>query len=199
MSARPQRHEANSHDHAAQELRAFPGGNSPPRGVAWLALVRSAVDQEDAWRLAEQLVLHKDFPLVAARQADLQRNAGLSQQGVVRARIALEAAGLLRRPAIGFYLCTLASDEPAHRRRRIRRSLVFWQRAVFKLDAHQCVDCSAQEELEAHHIYPQAVWPERALDRRNGVTLCRVCHVRLRGAELEHVARFEQIVEARHG
>lgn len=197
---RPRPAETISDDHTAQGFVASQVGATSDRRIAvdtravWLAQVKAKTSDANALRIAELLALRDRFPLVTAWQQELQREAAISHEKTQLALITLQMTGLLQRPAKGVCLCSAERAAP-----RRTPKLKGWKRAVFKLDGHRCVDCGAQRELEAHHIYPQAAYPERALDRRNGVTLCRDCHARLRCVELEHAARFEQIVEARHG
>ena len=44
------------------------------------------------------------------------------------------------------------------------------------LDGKSCAACGRLGELEAHHILPFHVWPEKELDTSNLLALCRDCH-----------------------
>jgi len=62
-----------------------------------------------------------------------------------------------------------------------------WQRAVFIRDKHTCRLCGARQcRIAAHHIYPKAKYPGRALDTNNGITLCQLCHWATIGHEEDH-------------
>jgi hypothetical protein len=51
-----------------------------------------------------------------------------------------------------------------------------WRKAVFKRDGHRCQDCGLDRNLNAHHIFPWAKFPELRVAITNGVTLCAACH-----------------------
>lgn len=52
-----------------------------------------------------------------------------------------------------------------------------WQRAVKERDNFTCQHCHTTSHLHAHHIKPQAAFPELMHDVNNGITLCRDCHL----------------------
>ena len=52
-----------------------------------------------------------------------------------------------------------------------------WRKAVIERDK-VCMKCGCKNNLEAHHIKPFAKYPELALDLRNGITLCKKCHMK---------------------
>lgn len=54
--------------------------------------------------------------------------------------------------------------------------LSLWSRAVRKRDLNICVYCGSTTNLEAHHQYPKAIYPELMFDLNNGVTACIDCH-----------------------
>ena len=58
--------------------------------------------------------------------------------------------------------------------------LTKWAKQVYKKDKHTCLKCGYKAggdlKLEAHHVYPKAIYPRKAYDVRNGATLCEVCH-----------------------
>lgn len=50
-----------------------------------------------------------------------------------------------------------------------------WAKEIKRLDGNKCVFCGSVIKLEAHHITPRAVSPDRATDLENGITLCHEC------------------------
>jgi len=59
--------------------------------------------------------------------------------------------------------------------RRVK-NLKEWQEKVLKRDNYTCQECGAQENLVAHHIKSQFLYPRLKLRIDNGVTLCKKCH-----------------------
>ena len=57
-----------------------------------------------------------------------------------------------------------------------------WRKAVIERDK-VCMKCGCKNNLEAHHIKPFAKYPELALDLKNGITLCKKCHMKLHKEE----------------
>src|ERR1700728_482460 len=52
-----------------------------------------------------------------------------------------------------------------------------WRLQVFERDDYRCFDCGERGgDLEAHHIYPFALFPRLRFAIENGITLCRQCH-----------------------
>lgn len=58
-----------------------------------------------------------------------------------------------------------------------------WRRKVIERDGYICRQCGADTNLEVHHIKPYDKYRGLATDADNGITLCRNCHVRLKGKE----------------
>ena len=57
------------------------------------------------------------------------------------------------------------------------RSLYIKSKAiVFLRDAHQCLLCASNKDLQVHHIIPVKNLPELDLELRNLATLCKKCH-----------------------
>ena len=53
-----------------------------------------------------------------------------------------------------------------------------WRKEVFKRDKYTCQHCNQKGgKLNAHHIKPFALYPDLRTVLRNGLTLCRVCHI----------------------
>lgn len=54
-----------------------------------------------------------------------------------------------------------------------------WRKAVFTRDGYICVECGVTDtSLEPHHIIPLRVSFDRMFDLKNGITLCRACHIK---------------------
>jgi len=52
-----------------------------------------------------------------------------------------------------------------------------WIKAVYEIDGHTCQKCLVKGgELEAHHIFPWALFPKLRFEVENGITLCEKCH-----------------------
>lgn len=62
---------------------------------------------------------------------------------------------------------------------KIRKSVLYkaWRTAVFVRDNFICVHCKkVGGSLNAHHLLPFALFPEKRFDVDNGITLCVKCH-----------------------
>ncbi len=57
-----------------------------------------------------------------------------------------------------------------------RSELRRWRERILLRDDNQCRMCGKTEFIEAHHIFPKAIWPEMALLMDNGIALCFPCH-----------------------
>lgn len=55
-----------------------------------------------------------------------------------------------------------------------------WRREVFIRDRYTCQSCGYKREIEAHHIFRFAHFPEFRFTISNGVTFCHDCHAQLR-------------------
>jgi hypothetical protein len=52
-----------------------------------------------------------------------------------------------------------------------------WREYILKRDCFQCQMCGRLGgKLEVHHIRPKYLFPEKTLDVKNGITLCKSCH-----------------------
>jgi len=52
-----------------------------------------------------------------------------------------------------------------------------WRTFIFTKDKYTCQKCGRLGgELEAHHILPYSMYPDKVLDKDNGITLCKECH-----------------------
>jgi len=58
-----------------------------------------------------------------------------------------------------------------------------WRNSIFQRDRYQCQKCGAQCQkdgpvyLEAHHIKGWIKFPELRYEEKNGITLCKACHL----------------------
>ena len=50
-----------------------------------------------------------------------------------------------------------------------------WRAKVFELDNYICKFCGKPATV-AHHINPQKIYPDQALDPENGIACCQECH-----------------------
>ena len=64
-------------------------------------------------------------------------------------------------------------------------ALMSWSRCVKKRDNYVCIWCKSTENLNADHIKPKKDFPKLALKIENGRTLCKTCHIKRHGAELD--------------
>ena|SRR3990167_8112177 len=71
-----------------------------------------------------------------------------------------------------------------------------WRNLVFKRDSYRCLDCGEGGRLEPHHIIPLKSSFKRAFDINNGITLCRPCHQRTMGKELELARTYFSLIQA---
>ncbi len=86
---------------------------------------------------------------------------------------------------------------------QIRKSKDYqlWRGQVFERDLYTCQECGLSGcELNAHHIYTFIEYPELRLDLNNGITLCKDCHLDIRGCESQFQEHFcEKILGGLHG
>lgn len=67
-------------------------------------------------------------------------------------------------------------NEPTNQEIRQSPEYRAWNIAVKKRDGFQCIYCHSEYNLEAHHIYSFASFPELRFDTFNGITVCKDCH-----------------------
>lgn len=60
-----------------------------------------------------------------------------------------------------------------------------WRKSVFQRDGFKCVDCGVGGYLEPHHIIPVRSDRDKLFNTNNGITLCRPCHMKTFGKEIE--------------
>jgi thymidylate synthase (FAD) len=79
----------------------------------------------------------------------------------------------------------------------IRRGVNELRPKLLKRDLYRCRLCgSRSKQLDMHHIVPVRARPDLVLDPDNIVTVCRVCHLRLSGREMENAGLFGVVPDA---
>ncbi len=75
---------------------------------------------------------------------------------------------------------------------RFRERLEYreWRKTVLATFGRKCILCGFDSNLHAHHVWPVATYPEKALDPMNGVPLCGNCHTQVNGNEEAHVPQL---------
>lgn len=68
-----------------------------------------------------------------------------------------------------------------------------WSLAIRMRD-RICFMCNRATWLEAHHIYPKAIYPDLALDLANGISLCKVCHIVVHGGDTFNLTNWDKFV-----
>lgn len=59
-----------------------------------------------------------------------------------------------------------------------------WRKDVFTRDGFKCTKCGSTQNIQAHHVIPwaeTAAQKELRFDIKNGITLCRMCHLLAHG------------------
>lgn len=65
---------------------------------------------------------------------------------------------------------------------KIRKSLEYkqWTRSIFKRDNWTCQKCfKVGKKLHSHHKKSFSEYPKLRLDIKNGITLCKICHLKI--------------------
>lgn len=63
---------------------------------------------------------------------------------------------------------------------RVKERSKEWSRAIKKIDDYTCQICGTRGgNLNSHHLYNYANYPEHRTELKNGKTLCRKCHLAL--------------------
>lgn len=70
----------------------------------------------------------------------------------------------------------LNTHEPTNQEIRQSPEYRAWNYAVKRRDRFQCIWCHSTDNLEAHHLYSFASFPELRFDIKNGISLCHDCH-----------------------
>jgi hypothetical protein len=71
-----------------------------------------------------------------------------------------------------------------------------WRKQVIKRDKRCCrfPGCSSRRRLQTHHIKMWEYYPSLRFMIGNGITLCRVCHERIKGHEDSYIQTFMRII-----
>jgi hypothetical protein len=74
---------------------------------------------------------------------------------------------------------------------------LIWRSAVMKNDKSTCQLCGFVSKhnygLQAHHIFPKRMFQELMFEVDNGITLCKKCHLKTYGKEVEFIEIFFRI------
>ncbi len=71
---------------------------------------------------------------------------------------------------------------------------VKWRYLVKKRDGFKCMVCERMKNLNVHHILPKSKYPHKIFDVENGITLCRVCHILIKGEEHRFASTFLNLI-----
>ena len=88
--------------------------------------------------------------------------------------------GLIERNQKSIVLLPFWADERDRSSTRYKN----WRQAVFKRDNYTCQHCGSKKNIQAHHIIPWAKTrneQELRYNVKNGITLCRSCHLKAHG------------------
>ena len=71
-----------------------------------------------------------------------------------------------------------------------------WRQKVLRRDGRKCQmpGCQSRTKLQAHHIRRWADCVLTRYEASNGITLCRLCHDRIRNQETAYSLLFTKIV-----
>ena len=77
--------------------------------------------------------------------------------------------------------CSNKAKEDPNRteKERLRDSSAMkeWKLSILHRDNFTCKKCNTKKELQVHHILGFSKYPELALNKENGIVLCKECHV----------------------
>lgn len=80
------------------------------------------------------------------------------------------------------------------KKRRTIPEDVKWRKQIFKRDNYTCQMCNKRgTTLNAHHIYPKALYPKLRFKLSNGITLCKECHDDTKRLEMQWVSYFQMV------
>jgi hypothetical protein len=74
----------------------------------------------------------------------------------------------------------------------------FVKEEIFKRDKYKCQICGETHDLHAHHMYPGAIYHNLSKDVKNGITLCKECHIKvhsLPGCGFNEIAACSQRIK----
>lgn len=82
---------------------------------------------------------------------------------------------------------------------KLRGSLEWkiWRLQVFERDNYTCQECGVTNTyLEPHHILPIRSNKDTLFNTKNGITLCRQCHIKTFWKESDYAEKYSKIVAA---
>ena len=62
-------------------------------------------------------------------------------------------------------------------RSRNAQACIEWRKRINERDGHKCTKCGSGNNLVAHHVIEWKEAPHLRLDMKNGITLCKSCHI----------------------
>ena len=71
------------------------------------------------------------------------------------------------------------------------------RKQILERDNNKCVVCQSNIKLEVHHIIEKKKNIFLAFDQNNLITLCKKCHISIRGKEENYIGYFDDIVAKR--
>ena len=139
--------------------------------------------------------------------AEFLRNLALSRKGTKREPFSAEWKENLSIAHIGIPSSLKGKERPeiqgenhwnwkggkTAETKRIKQSINWknWRGDVFNRDNFTCQECFVRGGyLEPHHIIPLRQTLRRAFEVKNGITLCRPCHMMTMGREEDFIAHY---------
>lgn len=83
---------------------------------------------------------------------------------------------------------------------RLRNTIEWknWRAFVFERDLYTCQECGASGVyIEPHHIIPIRLDMNKLFDIKNGITLCRPCHLKTIRKEEQFIEKYSNIVSTK--
>jgi len=72
-----------------------------------------------------------------------------------------------------------------------------WRKSIFERDDYTCQECGVDGVyIEAHHIIPFRMDESKLFLKKNGITLCRPCHLKTLWKESSFAERYAHLVAA---
>lgn len=71
-----------------------------------------------------------------------------------------------------------------------------WRKDILKRDKHKCQmpNCNKKNNLQVHHIKKWANASSLRYEISNGITLCKYCHISIKGKEHHFESLFYNII-----
>lgn len=72
-----------------------------------------------------------------------------------------------------------------------------FRKRIKERDDYECQwpGCASKKRLEVHHIKTWSKYPSLRLEMSNGITLCKICHARIKGQEESYEEFFIKLLE----